>query len=334
MILAFITLILLSAFFSGVEIAYFSLTPGQVKLMLEKKYRFAELIWKLKQRPQRLLITVLIGNNVVNVFTAALATVLATDYFGSFGVGIATGLVTIFILVFGEITPKSLAHKKNKLLAQIAAPILYILVLILSPVSWCLIKFNNLIIKKIFKIGDSNIVTEEEIRSMARLGVETGAIDYRERELIENVFQFNDIRVKEIVIPRYKVVTLNGNVPVEQIAHFVSQSGHSRYPVYDKDEDDIVGYIHVNDLMKALNSDDRDKLVKDFVRPLRRVKANRKIESLFRSILKHKEHLVLVVRETDENDILGIVTLEDILEELVGEIEDETDKDDEELSEK
>ncbi len=326
-ILIFLLLIAVSAFFSSVEIAFFSLTHGQIKLMLEKKEKKAEIIWKLKENPQKLLITILIGNNVVNVLTASIATVLTTNMFGSYGIGIATGVVTLVILIFGEITPKSFAQKNNKWLAQKSAIILYILSNTLYPIIWLLMKFNHLIIHKIFKIEDSSLVTEEEIRSLARLGVETGAIEYRERELIENVFKFNDITVGQIVTPRYKVISLNGNVPIDQISHFVAQSGFSRYPVFVGDEDDIIGYVHVNDIMKVLNSNEREKELQNFVRPLRSINEDEKIEPLFRSMIKAKEHMVLVNRKNDSDELLGIVTVEDILEELVGEIQDETDED-------
>lgn len=324
--LYFFILVLLSAFFSACEIAFFSLTHAQVRLMTEKKAKNAKYIWRLKKRPQKLLITILIGNNVVNVLIAALATLIATDIFGSLGVGIATGVVTLIILVFGEIVPKSFAQKNNNWMAQRSAFLIYLLSLLFWPLIWLLVNFNDLVIKYIFHVKDPSLVTEEEIRSLTRLGVETGAIDYREREMIEKVFRFNDIEVGDIITPRYKMVVLNGEVPVEQIAYFVSHSGFSRYPVYVDDEDNIVGYIHVNDLMKVLNSDERETLVKDLVRPIRRVKESGRIEPLFRSILKNQDHQVLVVRESNKEEIIGLVTLEDILEELVGDISDETDE--------
>lgn len=322
----FLLLFFASAFFSATEIAFFSLTPAQIKNLVDKKIKSAKLVWQLRDNPQKLLITILIGNNIVNTLAASLATLLATRIFGSAGVGIATGVITLLVLIFGEIVPKTLAQKNNSFLALRSAKVIYFLSLFFAPVIWLLSYLNNFISKKLIKSKESSLVTEEEIRALARLGAEKGVIDYRERELIENVFRFNDVTVKEILTPRYKVTVLNGNVPVEQIAYFVAQSGFSRYPVYDGDEYNIIGYIHANDLMKVLNSDKREKLVKELVRPLRRIKSSTKIESLFRQMLKNKEHLALVVRDEDDDDIVGIVTLEDILEELVGEIRDETDK--------
>ena len=322
----FFLLFFFSAFFSGAEIAFFSLTPARVKTLVDKKERGAELVWKLRNNPQRLLITILIGNNIVNILAASLATFLATNIFGSAGVGVATGIITLLVLVFGEIVPKTLAQKNNSWLAVRSARFIYWLSFLFEPIIWLLSYLNDFISKKFVKLDGGSLVTEEEIRALARLGAEKGVIDYRERELIENIFRFNDVTVKEVFTPRYKVVALNGNVPVEQIAYFVAQSGFSRYPVYDGDEYNIVGYINVNDLMKVLNSNEREKLVKELVRPLRRVNSSTKIESLFRLMLKDKDHLALVVRDDDQQEILGIITLEDILEELVGEIRDETDE--------
>lgn len=326
LIVAFVILIFLSALFSSTEIAFFSLSPAKAHSLIQKKKKNAQLIWKLKQHPQKLLITILIGNNVVNVFTASLATVLTINYFGSAGIGIATGAVTLLILVFGEITPKSIAQKNNVLIAQKTAKLLYTLGLIFTPVTWLLIRWNNLIIKKIVKSSDASAVSEDEIRALTRLGVEKGEIDFQEREFIERVFKFDDVKVKKIMTPRYKIIALNGEVGVDNIAHFVSQSGFSRYPVFIDDEDKIIGYVHINDLMKRLNSDEREQPVKELVRPVIRILESHNIEQLFRQMLKKREHLAVVTDDEDAVTPVGLVTLEDILEELVGEIEDETDK--------
>jgi len=325
MFIWFVVLIFLSGFFSGAEIAFFSLSKAQARQMLDQKKKNASLVWRLKQKPQWLLITILIGNNIVNILTASLATVMAVDLLGDIGVGIATGVVTLVILVFGEITPKSLAQKNNQWIALKTAPIFYFLIIIFYPISWLLIKFNNFVANKIFKVRQTDQITESEIRAMARLGVESGAIDYREREMIENVLELNDKEVSEIMTPRYKMVVLNGDVPIDQIAFFVAQTGYSRYPVYEDEEDHIVGYVHVNDILRKLKSDKRDFLVKNIARPIRRVGEDKNIEHLFRSIINRKDHMVLVTRTDDKNEVIGLVTLEDILEEIVGEIQDETD---------
>ncbi|PIR57759.1 MAG: hypothetical protein COU71_02295 [Parcubacteria group bacterium CG10_big_fil_rev_8_21_14_0_10_38_31] len=322
----FIFLIALSAFFSAAETAFFSLHQSRVRMMQESKKNNASLVRKLKSKPQRLLITILIGNNVVNIFTAAYATVMATKFFGSAALGVATGGVTILILIFGEIVPKSFAYSHNEKIARLFALPVYLVYIIFYPITFFLLKLNKFL-NKIYKIKPSVGVTEDEIRTMARLGVENGAIDYREHEMIENIFKFDDVLVGEIMTPKYKIDVLNGETPVEQIAYFVSHSGFSRFPVYeDNDTDKIIGYIHVNQIMKALNSDERDRPIRDFVSPVEMVPEAMKIERLFRLMNKNQVHMYLVSKGENSNEIIGLVTMEDILEQIMGEIEDETDE--------
>lgn len=325
-IILFAALVALSAFFSASETAFFSLHQSRIRMMREKKRKNAAIIQKLKLQPQRLLITILIGNNAVNLFTAAYATVIATQFFGSAALGIATGGTTFFILVFGEIIPKSFAYSHNEKIAILLAWPLYLLNVIFSPVSFFLLKLNDFM-NRIFAIKHTAGVTEDEIMVMARMGVESGAIEYREHEMIENVFEFDDVPVGEVMTPRYKVEMVNGEAPVEQVAHFISHSGFSRFPVYeDNDTDKIIGYIHVNAIMKALNSDERDRPVKEFVSPVDVVSEDMKIERLFRLMKKHKTHMYLVHSDKNPDAIIGLITMEDILEQIVGEIEDETDE--------
>lgn len=324
-VIIFSVLILLSAFFSSAETAFFSLSPARVRLMRHKKYFAAELIDKLKHRPRRLLITILIGNNIVNLFTASYATVVAARFFDSAALGVATGVTTIVILIFGEIIPKSFAIAQNALIARATAWPIYILFIVFYPIIFVLQKISITFQKLLGADKQDVAVSEEEIRTMTRIGVEHGIFDYREHEMIQNVFQFDDIKVKDVMTPLRKVVMLDGNVPIEQISYFVSQSGHSRYPVHDGNDDHIIGYIHVNAIMKALNSDERDKPVEEFISPVQYVEDDIDIERVFRGMNKRFSHMN-IVRNKKTGDVIGLITLEDVLEELVGEIIDETDK--------
>ncbi|MCR4322671.1 MAG: hemolysin family protein [Candidatus Azambacteria bacterium] len=325
-IILFGLLIALSAFFSASETAFFSLRMSRIRIMRKRKRKNAAIIQKLKSRPQRLLITILIGNNAVNLFTASYATVIASQYFGSAALGIATGVVTLFILIGGEIIPKSFAYSHNERVAITLAWPIYLLDIIFSPLSFFLLKLSTFM-NKAFITKQAVGITEEEIMVMARMGVESGAIEYREHEMIENVFKFDDVSVGEIMTPRYKIDMVNGTTPVEQIAHFISHSGFSRFPVYgDNDTDKIIGYIHVNQIMKVLNSDKRDEPVQEFISPVDAVPEAMKIERLFRLMNKNNVHMYLVHSDEDPDDVIGLVTMEDILEQIVGEIEDETDK--------
>lgn len=321
-LLFFIVLLLFSAFFSASEIALFSLSQGKIQELLQQQLIGSIYVWRLRQNAQNLLATILIGNNIVNTLCASLATVLAVNYFGDYGIGIATGVATLLILMFGEITPKSIAQKNNVFIALKVAPILWFLNRLLFPLVWALNHFNEFITTKILKIKKTELVTEGEIRALARLGVEVGAIDYRERELIEKVFHFNDTPVKKVMTPRYKIVALNGETPVEQIAFFIGQQEYSRFPVYLDDQDNYIGYVHVNDVMKVLNSNNREVEIKSLARPLRKVKVNESLETVFRKMRVNREHLMLV---TDGYKEVGIVTMEDLLEAIVGEIRDEND---------
>ena len=321
-IFLFIILLSASAFFSASEIALFSLSHGKAQELLHQRKSGSVFVWRLRQAPQKLLIIILIGNSIANTLCASLATELAIDYFGNYGVGIATGVATILILIFAEITPKSIAQKNNVEISLMAAPILWWIGRFMTPIIWLLSSFNNFITRSVLHSGHSAVVTEGEIRALARLGVEIGAIDYRERELIEKVFHFNDTEVKKVMTPRYKIVALNGESPVEQIAYFASHQEYSRFPVYVGEEDNYVGYVHTNDVMKILNSDSREVELQTLARSLRSVKATENLETVFRKMKAHREHMMMVV---DDKVCVGVVTMENLLEAIVGDIKDEND---------
>jgi len=285
----------------------------------------AMIVHRLKQNPQALLSTILIGNNIVNLFTASYATVVATRYFDSAALGVATGASTILILIFGEIIPKSIAYAKNTAIACLTAWPLYFLRTLFAPLIFIL-GYLSTFLHKILRISGEIRVTEEEVRTMARLGVEHGSIEYREHEMIENIFRFNDIIAKDVMTPLYRVTSINGDVPIEQIAYFISHDGHSRYPVYEDDEDNIIGYIHVNHVMKALNSDKRHYPLKKFLLPISIVDETMNVERVFRALKRDRSHICLLHQEGNKEVLVGILTMEDILEEIVGDIEDETDK--------
>ncbi len=319
----FFILLAFSAFFSSAETAFFSIRQSQIRLMQEKKKKGADLAHLLKKEPERLLITILIGNNIAQFSAASIATVLGFEYFGSVGAGIATGVVTFVSLVFGDIIPKTTAIAHNTTLVRQYAKPLYFFFIIFYPLVWFLLKLQNSL-SAFLKVKHQSIVSEEEIRVMSRLGAEHGAIEYSEHEMIENVFKFDDMKVGNIMTPKSKIEALHGDVPIEQIAHFVSLSGYSRFPV--DDDGKIIGYIHVNQIMRALNSDERERTVAEFASPIQAIDENMIVDEVFRSMKKSKSHMYLVHGENAPEDIVGIVTMEDVIEEIVGEIEDETDE--------
>lgn len=322
-IMYFVLLLGMSAFFSATETAFFSLSHARVRMMMDQKRFGADVIYRLKSQPRRLLIAILLGNNVVNISIASYATVIATRYFDSGVMGIATGVTTVLILMFGEVLPKSLAIAKKERIALYVAWPMQIIYYVMYPIVF-VVHHLNMIVYKIMRVSQvQDHVTEEEIRVMARMGVEHGAVHHREHAMIENIFEFNDIVVKDTMTPIERVEAISATVPVEQIAFTIGQIGHSRYPVHDGDKENFVGYIHANTIMQKLNSDERDKPVGDFVLPLQYIDEKMTIERAFRRMIKHYTHLFVVLNT--QKEVVGIITLEDILEELVGEIVDETD---------
>jgi len=320
----FFVLVALSAFFSSSETAYFSIRHSQIRIMQDHKKKNADLAHLLKDSPERLLITILVGNNIAQFSAAAWATLWGVEVFGSIGAGISTGITTFCLLIFGDMLPKSFAISRNTILVRRFARPLYFFFVILYPIVWFLLKLHRTF-NSFMKVSKQSIVSEEEIRAMSRLGVEHGAIDKSEQEMIEKIFRFDDVKVADIMTPIDKVEVLDGDVPVEQIAYFVAQSAFSRFPVHDGGSAErIVGYVHVNDIMKALNSDDREKPVIELITPIKCVSEERTVDSIFRSMQKSRHHLYLVFEEKSQTAV-GIVTMENVLEEIVGEIKDETD---------
>lgn len=322
-IIIFVLLLGMSAFFSATETSFFSLSQARVRMMMDQKRFGADVIHRLKSQPRRLLIAILLGNNVVNISIASYATVIATRYFDSGVMGVATGATTVLILMFGEVLPKSLAIAKKERIAQCVAWPMWVIFILMYPIVFVVHQIN-IVVYKIMRVSQTqDHVTEEEIRVMARMGVEHGAVHHREHAMIENIFEFNDICVKDTMTSLARVEAISATVPVEQIAFTIGQIGHSRYPVHDGDKDEFIGYIHVNTIMQKLNSDERNKPVGDFILPLQHIDENTTIERAFRRMIKNYTHLFVVLNERKE--AVGIITLEDILEELVGEIIDETD---------
>ncbi len=323
-ILIFIILIALSALFAASETALFSLRHSEVILMVKEGRHQSKLISKLKNDPHRLLVTLLSGNTVVNITVGSLATMTALEGTDSLGVGLAAIISTIAILLFGEIFPKSFAVMHNKRVAQFIAPPIYICYILFYPIATLFVWLEQWI-RHYTNTKEGGFVSEEEIRVMAELGLEHGAIDHHERQMIENIFQFDDIPVGKIMTPKEKIEALNGEVPVEQIAYRVSQSGFSRFPVYSGSPDDYIGYVHTNDVMRVLNSDNRDKPIMSFITPLQRVEESLNIEKVFRLMTRAHSHMFLATDTGNSENIIGLVTMEDILEQIMGEIEDEGD---------
>ena len=317
--LYFIILIICSGWFSGMEIAFFSLTPGSVKSLVIAKKKNAKLVQKVLNNKKRLLVILLLGNNLVNVLIASMTSLWVSEKSSSGALGIATGTVTLLILIFGEMLPKAFFQTRAEKMALLFVPIIRLLELILFPLVFFLEKLL------ILMAGNKKreLVSEQEFKALSRIAVENGVLDFKEHEMIMNVLEFGDTMVKEIMTPRYKMSIVNGEAEIDQIAYFMAKEGYSRYPVYRNQEDNIIGYVHLVDVMKVLNSDNRGDELSKYVTPIMKIDQDAKIYRVFKQMIKKRMHIAAVYRRNQQ--LIGLITLEDIMEEIVGEIEDEND---------
>jgi putative hemolysin len=318
-----VILIFLSGFFSGSEVALISLTKIKARYMLDKKKFGAVFIKRLKDDPQRMLATILIGNNLVNVAASAIATSIMISIFRNYAIAIATGVMTFLILVFGEITPKSIAARNNELISQLVAAPIWYLSIILAPILNVLDKFLNKFINLIGVKARERAITDEEIMSMIKVAEEEGSIKEVEEKMIKSILKFDDINVSEISTPRKDMHMLESKMKIKDAFRVFLKKKHSRMPVYEKHRDNIVGIIHIKDLIKHMQGKTRDSDLSKIMYKPYFVPEVKKISDLLRKFQKRKEHMAIVVDE--HGSITGLVTLEDVLEEIVGEIMDETD---------
>lgn len=312
-------LLVLSGFFSSAETALFSISKTRARHIAKQEGKSYSLILRMKNDPHRLLSTILIGNNVVNVGAAALATSIVIGILPNYAVGIATGIMTLLILIFGEVLPKSIATRNNIMVARIAIFPIYWMSLLFHPV----IVFLNFIPKITGKIKKTPSATEEELLTFVEVVEEEGEIKEEEKELIHNIFEFDDTNASEIMTPRTDmfVVKADEKLQLEEIV----KSGYTRIPVIEEDIDHIIGTIHIKDIFlhQATSSEEID--VRKIMRTPYFVPENKKLDTLLHRFKKGKHHMAIVVDE--HGGVAGLITLEDALEEIVGEISDETDKD-------
>ncbi|MFH1720812.1 MAG: hemolysin family protein [Patescibacteria group bacterium] len=314
-----IVLIILSGIFSGSETAFVSLSKSKVEELASKHKRKGRYLKKLKDDTHKLLITILIGNNVVNIGASAFASYVFTIAFGSTGIGIAVGVMTLLIITFGEIMPKTYAHRHAAKIALTLAHPFYILQKIITPLIW----FFD-IIAKLIRTDAEPSVTEDELRAFVKVGAEEGAIETHEREFIENILEFNDLCVKEVMTHRVVMEAIEINMTLQEAVDYAIKHSHSRLPVYKGTIDNIVGLVSIKELLKFMEEyrDDKKLSRLKLQKPLK-VPGSMQIHDLFRKFKKSRSHLAIVI--DDQGGTAGLVTLEDLLEEIVGEIIDESD---------
>ena len=322
MVVILVILVILSAYFSATETAFTSLNRIRLKSKADAGNRRAALALKLVDQYDNLLSTILVGNNIVNLSASSLATIFFTEGLKlQNGAVISTAVITIVVLIFGEVSPKSLAKEYPESFAMFSAPIMRVLMIILTPVNILFGLLKRLLSLVFHKEGDGGI-TEEELVTMVDQAESEGGLDQHESKLIRSAIEFNDMEVDEILTPRVDIVAVEDTDSMDDIAQAFAESGYSRLPVYHEDIDDIIGVIHEKDFYAARYRGITD--VKSITGPMLYTTGNTKISELLRILQREKAHMVIVVDEYGGTE--GLVTLEDIVEELVGEIWDEHDE--------
>jgi putative hemolysin len=315
-------LLILSGVFSGSETALVTLSIARVEGLVEEGRHGARALYQLKTDPSRMLTAILIGNNIVNIAASVMATVLATRWFGSAGPGIAVGTLTILILVFGEITPKSLATRYSERISLFIAPSLLAFMRLIYPLVWIFGRFTTWVHQQTGQRGDPT-VTELELISMLGYGEKEGTIEHGEREIIERVFTFHDLKVRDVMRPRSEIFAVEGSRSIADALPEIMEASYSRIPLWDKQRDNLSKIVYLRDLLAAVATGRADARLDEIAHDPVFVSQYQAIDELFARLLRMKRHLAVVV---DEYGIVrGIVTLEDLLEELVGEIYDESD---------
>lgn len=323
-VIILVALLILSAFFSATETAFTSLNRTRLKLLADDGKKSAKKALKHAENYDRLLYTILIGNNIVNLTLATISTLLFSSIITnseSLSATLSTIISTVAVLIFGEITPKTLAKEFPEKVAMFVAPIMDFFTIILYPLNLVFTGWK-LLLKKIFKFKSEDVITEQELLTYVEEANEDGTLDNNETELISSAIEFNDAEVGDILVPRVNVIAVEENTPMKDIRLVFSEHGFSRLPVYRGSIDTIIGMIHEKDFYAAYTSGATD--IKGIVTSMALATEHMKISDLLRSMQKQKVHMATVVDEY--GGTLGIVTLEDILEELVGEIWDEHDE--------
>lgn len=322
--------LIFSAYFSATETAFSTFNRIRVKTLSEKGNKKASLVIKLSDNYDSLISTILIGNNIVNILASAMGTLLFAELISNKDVAAtaSTAALTVLVLVFGEISPKTMAKKAPESFVMFSAPIIHLLLVILTPFNFIFNKWQ-LLLTKIFKNKEDQGITEEELISIIEEAEEEGDIDKEESDLIKSAIEFGDLEVGDIFTPRIDLTALPITASKDVIAKTFTESGYSRIPMYDGDIDNIVGILYYKDFyFKAYN---KAASIESILKPVIYVAINQQVNDLMRDLQEKQLHLAIV---TDEfGSTAGIVTLEDILEEIVGEIWDEHDEIIEEIKE-
>ena len=321
MIVAVVILVMCSAYFSATETAFTSLNTIRMKTWAENGDKRAARALAVGEDYDKLLSSILIGNNIVNITATTISTLLFTKIFVTYGATISTVVITIVVLIFGEISPKSVAKEFPERFAMFSAPILRVIILVLTPLNFLFSMWKKLL-SKIFKPSGDDGITEEELMGIVDQAESEGGLDAHEGDLIRASIEFNELDVSDILTPRVDLVAVDEESTMQEVGALFVENGYSRLPIYHETIDNIIGVVHQKDFYKArVRGEDRLAMIKS---PVVYTTPNTKIFKLLRILQMNKGHMAVVVDEYGGTE--GIVTLEDILEELVGEIWDEHDE--------
>jgi putative hemolysin len=317
-------LLVASGFFSASETALMTISKIDARHMVEQDIKGAKLVAKLLEDPNKLLGSILVGNNLVNIGASSLATLVAMKIFQSNGAGIATGVMTILVLIFGEITPKSISTQNAQKVAVFVAPIINILTFLLNPIVKFLMAITNTFLHllgiKLDKVKP--FITEDELRTIVTVSHEEGVLEEEEKQMIYNVFGFGESYTKDVMIPRTDMVAIDAESTYEEIIALYKEEQFSRMPVYEETQDNIIGVFYIKDLLLNPVSPSSFK-VTDFLREAYFVHEFKRIDELFKEMRAKKVGMAIVIDEYGGTS--GLVTVEDLIEEIVGDIDDEYD---------
>lgn len=333
MIVAFLILIMLSAFFSSAETSFMAVSKIRIKTLAEEENsRRAQLVQKLLDNNEQLLSTILVGNNLVNIAASSLTTSFVISIFGNEGIGVAlaTGFVTLMILIFGEITPKTLASNNAEKFVLAFAPIVSFFRIVFMPIVFILNVFTHIMMKAFGDLSSTGpTVTQEDLKTIVNVSHEEGVLEDDERKMLHNIFAFGETEIKEIMTPRIHVEDVKDDISYDELIDFLKNCQFSRIPVYrNEDSDDIVGVLNIKDLLLA-DVDQEQFDIKNYMREPYFVYEFNQISDVFESM--RKDHVTLAVVLDEYGVMSGIVSLEDIVEEIVGEIDDEYDQEDDDV---
>ena len=322
LIIALVFLVACSAFFSASETAFSSLNQIRLKSRAEDGDTAAARVLAMSEKYDKLLSTILIGNNIVNIAAASIGTILFTQMLGQErGATVSTIVLTIVVLIFGEVTPKSLAKEMPETVATAVSPMLNLLMVLFTPLTWLFSQWKRLLGHFVHSTEEDTI-TEGELMTMVSEAENDGELTDRESELIRSAIEFDDVEVEEILTPRVDVVAVEDNTSLDEVAQTFAESGYSRLPVYHDTIDNIIGVVHEKDFYLARLK--KETSLEELVKPTLYTTGSTQISQLLRTLREQHHHMAVVVDEYGGTE--GIITLEDILEELVGEIWDEHDE--------